>query len=299
MKFRQITAFGPSAIAAYLFEATVDDFEKAFGVKMPLLNIAKYVSVGESNIDFDDYLLVATKVDSRGACTVEGQFHGGLGVQKALRAYFLNLGWKEEVSSLDEMTCLSSPLAFRLLYNESVLLTSSWKKRLLSPPRLLLVGPANAGKSTLFNSWLKKSRVVVSNLPGTTRDFVEAEAWLDTSIDSMAIKLVDTAGVWSDADDKVDIAAVEMTEQELVRADFVIFVLDAQVELDQKLLTLINEYPCSKKIISINKLDSGDNVHLGKEYARDAVCLSQESEGSKISQIQEAILQKWGPFNLN
>ena len=53
------------------------------------------------------------------------------------------------------------------------------------------------------------------------------------------------------------------------------------------------------KIISINKLDSGDNVHLGKEYARDAVCLSQESEESKISQIQEAILQKWGPFTLN
>lgn len=64
------------------------------------------------------------------------------------------------------------------------------------PPIVVIAGPVNAGKSTLFNALLDHDRALTSDIPGTTRDVIEA-AW---SIDGLPFRLLDTAGLRETAD---------------------------------------------------------------------------------------------------
>ncbi len=71
---------------------------------------------------------------------------------------------------------------------------------LLRPTRVVLVGPANAGKSTLFNALVGTERVLASAVPGTTRDAVHEAAWLGP----WPLELVDTAGERDPGQDRVE-----------------------------------------------------------------------------------------------
>jgi tRNA modification GTPase len=75
---------------------------------------------------------------------------------------------------------------------EAQALAGTWRagRRLLQGARVALIGPVNAGKSSLFNHLLGERRALVSPMPGTTRDVVEARLLLD----GLEITLQDTAG---------------------------------------------------------------------------------------------------------
>lgn len=75
-------------------------------------------------------------------------------------------------------------------------------------PRVVLVGPPNAGKSRLFNALVERGRAIVSPLPGTTRDYLHARC----SFEGVAAELVDTAGVEDSR------CSVELQAQSLGRA---------------------------------------------------------------------------------
>ncbi len=62
--------------------------------------------------------------------------------------------------------------------------------RVLAPPRVVLAGPVNAGKSTLFNTLLGRERALVNDEPGTTRDLLEQTL----TVGAFTVRLVDTAG---------------------------------------------------------------------------------------------------------
>lgn len=68
-------------------------------------------------------------------------------------------------------------------------------ERLEATPRVVLVGPPNAGKSTLFNALLGRRRAVESPIAGTTRDVLEEVATFTTSRGRCEVRLVDVAGV--------------------------------------------------------------------------------------------------------
>jgi tRNA modification GTPase len=90
-------------------------------------------------------------------------------------------------------------------------------------PRVLLVGPPNAGKSTLFNALLGKSRAVVSDIPGTTRDALVER--LDLSKDlpgAGAIDLIDAAGLTTHTTGLVDQDAQRAVQREIDSADVLI-----------------------------------------------------------------------------
>jgi len=74
---------------------------------------------------------------------------------------------------------------------DSLLVTASFGLALSHPPRVVLAGPPNAGKSTLFNALVGADRSIVHETPGTTRDPVDALI----APDGIPIRLVDTAGV--------------------------------------------------------------------------------------------------------
>ena len=84
-------------------------------------------------------------------------------------------------------------------------------------PLVLLYGPPNCGKSTLFNAMLGFERAIVSPVPGTTRDYIEAEL----THRGTSFRLVDTAGTRSTTD-TIEARGVDMTMRLLRDADIIV-----------------------------------------------------------------------------
>lgn len=82
---------------------------------------------------------------------------------------------------------------------------------------VVLSGPPNAGKSSLFNALVGECRAIVSDVPGTTRDVVEA--WVDFS--GWPVRLVDTAGL-CETDDPIESEGVRRAERMISEADVVV-----------------------------------------------------------------------------
>ncbi|WP_294651224.1 tRNA uridine-5-carboxymethylaminomethyl(34) synthesis GTPase MnmE [Fibrobacter succinogenes] len=96
------------------------------------------------------------------------------------------------------------------------------KANLSRLPLAVLYGAPNAGKSSLVNALLGEDRVLVSNVPGTTRDFVEVRLFLEGG----EIRLVDTAGIAEHATDELDALSMKKSREILEEADLKILVED-------------------------------------------------------------------------
>ena len=109
---------------------------------------------------------------------------------------------------------------------ESILKSFKGKAAVSRLPLAVLYGAPNAGKSSLVNALLGEDRILVSNIPGTTRDFVEVRLFLDGG----EIRLVDTAGIADKATDALDALSMEKSKEILAEADMKILVLDGSDE---------------------------------------------------------------------
>ena len=89
-------------------------------------------------------------------------------------------------------------------------------------PLAVLYGAPNACKSSLVNALLGEDRILVSDIPGTTRDFVEVRLFLPGG----EVRLVDTAGIAAQATDKLDALSMQKSREILEEADMKILVLD-------------------------------------------------------------------------
>ena len=105
---------------------------------------------------------------------------------------------------------------------ESILKSFKGKAAVSRLPLAVLYGAPNAGKSSLVNALLGEDRILVSNIPGTTRDFVEVRLFLDGG----EIRLVDTAGIADQATDALDALSMEKSREILAEADMKILVVD-------------------------------------------------------------------------
>ena len=114
---------------------------------------------------------------------------------------------------------------------ESILKSFKGKAAVSRLPLAVLYGAPNAGKSSLVNALLGEDRILVSNIPGTTRDFVEVRLFLDGG----EIRLVDTAGIADKATDALDALSMEKSKEILAEADMKILVVDGS--LDERLET--------------------------------------------------------------
>ncbi|MCL2001544.1 MAG: ribosome biogenesis GTPase Der [Planctomycetes bacterium] len=122
-------------------------------------------------------------------------------------------------------------------------------------PKIALVGRRNVGKSTFINQICGAERVIVSDVPGTTRDSLD----ITVRLDDAAFVLIDTAGLRKrgQMDDSVEFFGHMRTERAIRRADAVVLMLDAMEDIgkvDKQIAAFIlaNYKPC---VITLNKWD--------------------------------------------
>jgi tRNA modification GTPase len=92
----------------------------------------------------------------------------------------------------------------------------------------VIAGKPNAGKSTLLNTLLEEEKAIVSDIPGTTRDFIEDEI----HIEGISFRFIDTAGI-REARDKIEAIGVERTKQKMKAASVIIYLVDLTSETDE------------------------------------------------------------------
>lgn len=179
------------------------------------------------------------------------------------------------------------------LINKIDVLQSSCNKqhKIRDGIKVVLCGAANAGKSTLFNTLLRRKRAIVSDIPGTTRDTIEAE--MDKNGSRWI--LADTAGLRK-SDDAIELEGIDRSLDEIVKADVLLYVVDSSVELlfDQKDLAIdILEKHRDKIVLVFNKIDllnSASALEL-KKYVENSVEVSCTT-GENISDLEKLIQEK-------
>ncbi len=121
--------------------------------------------------------------------------------------------------------------------------------------KIAIVGKRNAGKSTLINTLAGEDRVIVSEIPGTTRDAVDVRF----EMDGRSIVAIDTAGLRrrKSFQGRVEHYAFDRARRAVMRSDVVVLMIDATQkvsQVDEHLAQIINEYykPC---VICVNKFD--------------------------------------------
>lgn len=155
--------------------------------------------------------------------------------------------------------------------------------KLFTGYRICLVGSPNVGKSSLMNALLKKNRVIVTDIAGTTRDIIEEEL----NLGSLYCKLIDTAGL-RDTNDTIEKAGIIKTKEALADADLILFLLDASREISSEEREILSELPISSTLIIWNKIDLVDPSVICPDMP-DGIIPISAMKGLHIDSLQEAI----------
>ncbi|HEY8296396.1 MAG TPA: tRNA uridine-5-carboxymethylaminomethyl(34) synthesis GTPase MnmE [Candidatus Baltobacteraceae bacterium] len=115
-----------------------------------------------------------------------------------------------------------------------------------------IVGPPNAGKSSLLNALLGEERAIVSETAGTTRDTIEESI----AVQGVTVRLIDTAGIRAHAD-RLEAAGIERTERALASARVALVVLDGSRAVDAETLAMLDRTAKRSRVVFWNKADLG------------------------------------------
>jgi len=146
---------------------------------------------------------------------------------------------------------------------------------------VVIAGPPNVGKSSLFNALLGRSRAIVTEIPGTTRDALEAV------IDSgkWPLRLVDTAGL-RDTEDRIERLGIEASERYLAGAHVVLACAEDSTSLEET-IDLVGR-SSTAPILAVRTKD--DLVSNRDEYMSSADMISVSAKtGSGLQQLLAAI----------
>ena len=176
----------------------------------------------------------------------------------------------------------------------AILQKSQAAKLIIYGCTVVLAGPQNSGKSTLLNCLAGRQKAIVTNIKGTTRDWVEAEC----RAGSLSLALIDTAGLSREPmgpENTVEKAAQKKTAVILEQADMVLLVLDNSQPVEE-LDARISERIAGKNVITVlNKSDlpaKFDAAKLPKTLS-NTVQISAKF-GTGIETLKERIRQTSG-----
>ena len=157
-------------------------------------------------------------------------------------------------------------------------LVDSWKSEKLyqDGARVVLAGRTNAGKSSLFNAILKEERAIVSNIEGTTRDWLESWA----SINGIPVRLFDTAGL-RETDDVIEAQGVQLTKNLAHDADVVLYLIDSTAGLSPDDTSFIEN--CQEPMVIVyTKSDLANSTNLKLQVFEENSLVSDSERGESL-----------------
>ncbi len=163
--------------------------------------------------------------------------------------------------------------------------------------KAVILGRPNVGKSSIMNCLIGDDRVIVSPLPGTTRDMVSESI----NINGVSVTLCDTAGL-HDSSDSVESLGIRKTYDNLTDADLVIFLVDATCPFTDEDRLIFNKIKNKKIVLVINKSDlasGGKDYHLPDDFKVDEIVTTSAVLGVGIDRLRELIAKVFfGPGSL-
>ena len=154
----------------------------------------------------------------------------------------------------------------------------------------VICGKPNVGKSSLMNLLLKRDRVIVAPVPGTTRDAVEEMI----SLNGVPIRLVDTAGI-GEVNDILYKESAGKSKCYIEKADIALLMLDASTEINEEDLEIIRLIKGRKKLVIVNKIDLSARRFLSADLAplfkNDAIIEISIKKKKNIEALEKSILE--------
>jgi tRNA modification GTPase len=149
---------------------------------------------------------------------------------------------------------------------DSLLSTYNIGKVISDGVNVAIVGKPNVGKSSLLNYFLKESRAIVSEIPGTTRDIIREEI----SIDGILFRLFDTAGMRF-SKDVIESEGVRRSNEVIKNADLVLFMNDVEQGFNWDLYNEIKSLTDESRIIKVmNKIDLETKIDFADQIGISA-----------------------------
>ena len=169
---------------------------------------------------------------------------------------------------------------------DSILRDSEKAKLIIAGCSIVLIGPPNTGKSTLLNFLSGRQKAIVTDIKGTTRDWVGARC----QIGPLSAELIDTAGLDVRPEDTIETTAQQKSIQLLEQTDLLLFVLDNSESFDQLDRKLAEKILGKKVLTVLNKSDLPAVFDADKlpKHLSDTVKISAKF-GTAIEELLEKI----------
>ena len=152
-----------------------------------------------------------------------------------------------------------------------------------------IVGKPNVGKSSFLNKMLREDKAIVTDIPGTTRDVLEASY----SLDGIHLRIQDTAGI-RETDDTIEQIGIERAMASMEEADLVIALFDASRPLEDMDFEIIKRIKDKRVICLLNKQDLGavlDKKTMEAHFP-GAVIETSFIRGEGLAAVED-LIQSW------
>ncbi|MEP6736552.1 MAG: tRNA uridine-5-carboxymethylaminomethyl(34) synthesis GTPase MnmE [Chryseolinea sp.] len=159
----------------------------------------------------------------------------------------------------------------------------------------VIAGRPNAGKSTLLNTLLNEERAIVSEIPGTTRDFIEDEMVLG----GINFRFIDTAGL-RETKDVIEVLGIERTRERMKKASLILYLFDlSQTTLDEIATEEMNVRQLGIPYIKVgNKVDLADPSLMEVLGSHDFIFISASNK-TNIEKLRSRILASFDVKKVN
>ncbi len=164
--------------------------------------------------------------------------------------------------------------------------------------RLALTGPANSGKSSIFNKLLGENRAIVTEIPGTTRDVLREYL----VIDGLVFICHDTAGHRDGSKDKIESIGADKAASAAGSADIIMYVHDSSLPISKDEGAVIESLDSKRTLLVLNKIDlrpSVDGGYLSERLSAYKCMQMSALTGEGLDRLKSCLLDIAGRDYIN